>query len=1055
MLANNKYTHNTVCGNIVGVFPIDSNESRLYYERARATARACSPIGKVDWFGASRTIPYVRLWQDKIYGTYYAKDMRDILFHKENDSDNTFILSDIAYYFWALNENKWKDIVNGILSTNPNIHEVDAWNMAREAIINQEMANYMVIPYKAALERANNDPAQVMRVNEQYSKIGYRDMYIRVSDIGKMNRNTNAMQNVSPEVQALANKIKELSAKFGRRHKHGSGCSCGHDHHHHGSECNCGHHDDDHSNSHQDAAMGTDNTQVALNSVLTDKYYSTPYVQDDKVGMENMSFDKLITPTMNATDMPDMSKPLTGYIGPIGNYHPNAYGNYNYDSNSYAQQYQWQNQQRLYQEQQMRAYQQFMNPNVGATQMPTPPPAPGFGGFNPSPLFPNTPPVQNTQPKQSKFADVKSKSDALDRFLDNNPGYTKKDNGDETLDLGKMFGSFPKAKKNDEPQNADLVNAVKGLASTMKNGNNVVADVENKMKEDSMNQIPTPPPVTTPMMGFNPLFRADSNMQNMYQQEDSKNADGSYRYPDYCKGYKPGDEFLIPTREEIESGERFYAWAEVNGVSTFDPTLKLPKYNNKAVKKKPFEVCLMKLDENGQELFSGENEEFVEETKKKYYEEKKKQAAIDYKDAAVMIQDMDRETELYLLISTMKKYNQYIADKLAFMKDDASVSPEDFADMLDNTLVLLESYQKKDPLASVKSPGVRVENKKLIIDKNTKNVQDAMKRVMHIYDIRNKKYSDIKTAMKETGLSAAEINTIMKYSPVNPSDIMSGKVSPEYQGTKVQNDIFSQFQFAQNNEPLSEEAEKINESLITKLQCMTNIRVVNTEEEYKEVKDWESKVFQLNPYQEDRKSKYLFWKARMRNGDNKKLSDEDYNKWFDKWWNSPTANYANGGYYTGYYNMANMSRKEKTRMESDRRTLRLTYASMMSPYVQEQQSNMIKGIMANVMASRNALEGCHTLNDLVYGPGISRITAANIHEQYVKQVNKVRRRFSAPILYNNMMNGTYATPSFRATPQQYDVLMHSDKYNDRRQKFINKIFSKEEMRPTNKRYSYE
>ena len=167
MLANNKYTHNTVCGNIVGVFPIDSNESRLYYERARATARACSPIGKVDWFGASRTIPYVRLWQDKIYGTYNAKDMRDVRFHKENDSDNTFILSDIAYYFWALNENKWKDIVNGILSTNPKIHEIDAWNMAREAIINQEMANYMVIPYKVALERANNDPAQVMRVNEQ------------------------------------------------------------------------------------------------------------------------------------------------------------------------------------------------------------------------------------------------------------------------------------------------------------------------------------------------------------------------------------------------------------------------------------------------------------------------------------------------------------------------------------------------------------------------------------------------------------------------------------------------------------------------------------------------------------------------------------------------------------------------------------------------------------------------------------------------------------------------------------------------------------------------
>jgi hypothetical protein len=576
------------------------------------------------------------------------------------------------------------------------------------------------------------------------------------------------------------------------------------------------------------------------------------------------------------------------------------------------------------------------------------------------------------------------------------------------------------------------------------------------MKE-TQTPVTAPPQPSIPMMGFNPLFHANSTMQNMYNQtSEETNPDGSYRYPEYSKGYRPGDEYLIPTREEIESGERFYAWAEVNGKSTFDPTLNLPKYESKNPKKKSFDVCLMTLDENGKERFYGEDKKFVKETKKKYYQEKRKEeAAMSYKDASVMIQDMDRETELYLLISTMKKYNQYVADKLAFMKDDASVSAEDFADMLDNTLTLLESYQKKDPLASVKSPGVRVENKKLIIDKSTQNVQDAMKRVIQIHDIKNKKYSDIQTAMKETGLSAAEIQTIMKYSPVNPHDIITGKIAPEYQGVKVQNDIFSQIQIPQNNEPLSEEAEKINESLITQLQSMTNIRVINSEEEYEEIKDWESKVYQMNPYLEDRKAKYLFWKARMRNGDNKNMSDEEYNKWFDKWWNSPTANYANGGYYNGYYYYNNMSRKDRARLESDRRTLRLAQADMMSPYVQECQATMFKESMRKLMASRDAMTDSHTLYDFVYGSGLSKMNAANIREQYNTQVNKVRRRFNAPMLYNNMMNGTYATPSFSATPQQYDSLMHSDKYNDRRQRFINKIFSKEEMRPTNKRYSYE
>jgi hypothetical protein len=150
-----------------------------------------------------------------------------------------------------------------------------------------------------------------------------------------------------------------------------------------------------------------------------------------------------------------------------------------------------------------------------------------------------------------------------------------------------------------------------------------------------------------------------------------------------------------------------------------------------------------------------------------------------------------------------------------------------------------------------------------------------------------------------------------------------------------------------------------------------------------------------------------------------------------------------------------MSRKDRARLESDRRTLRLAQADMMSPYVQECQATMFKESMRKLMASRDAMTDSHTLYDFVYGSGLSKMNAANIREQYNTQVNKVRRRFNAPMLYNNMMNGTYATPSFSATPQQYDSLMHSDKYNDRRQRFINKIFSKEEMRPTNKRYSYE
>jgi len=977
-MQNAKYCHKVVCGNIVGVFPKDKQDLKRWLEKCRATARACTYDGRLDWFAASRTIPYVRLWQDNLFGTYYARDERDIIFHENNDPEDTLILSDIAYYYWALHEDKWRKVVEQFKSIYPNMPEEQLWNEARANIINDELQNYGVITYQAARAWATTN-YRVQEVEAKFSKIGFRNMYM------KNNNNIIAEVPVNHTVAAFTEPDMV-------------------------------------------------NPTLLFNN---DRYFQQ--VPNEKPESAEMNFDNLF----ENQSTPQINPEMDGWVRCIDS-HPNQYGAYNY-TNTMSD---WQNQQRLYAEQNARAYSQFMNPYQSRVYVPQqpPPPAPGFGVVStPNPFYPTTPPPQ-AQQQQPKFANVSSKEEAVNKLLDNNPGYKKDDDGTETLDLAKMFGAQPTQPR--EKLSDDLVEASKLMASTLKNGDKIIEDIDRQQQQASQQQ------PQMPMMGFNPLFYQNSTLQNMYNTPTTanRNPDGSYRYEDEPQGAKPGDQYLIPTREEIESGECFYTYVIKNGESFKDPTLKLPKRKKISNRKnKPFRVCVS----IGSETYG--DPEVIENIRKQEKMEaeaiKKKEAALDYKDAATKIQGMDKETEIFLLINTLKKYNAFAADQLSFMKDDQSVSPAEFADMLDYSLQLLEGYQKQDPLASVKAPGVRVENKKLIIDKTQKNVQDAMQRVVNIQAIRDNKYSSIQEAIKETGMSAAEIQTVMKYRPVDPSELMSGKIkAQEYQGMQIQNNIVGQMNIPQNGEMKVEDLDK-NKQLIYQLQSLNNLRVVHSEEEYNMVKEWESRTYQLSPYQNNRKNVYLLWKRLMRSSDETKdMSDQEYESWFDKWWNAP-SNITNGGVYNPYMYTKAKSRKELRSMESQRRSNNLKMSLAYSPNIQEAESNAFKQKIGQLVQSRS-IKG-DNLYDFVYGKGFSTVCYDNLQDRFKAQQNNVRRLFNVPLLQYNMMNGVYATPSFNATPQQYSTLMNSDKYNDRRQRFINKIFSKEEMRPTAKRYFYE
>ena len=981
-MENDKYVHRIVCGNIMGVFPKDKNDTKRWYRKCRETARLCSLTGEVDWFAASRTIPYVRLWKDNLFGKYYAKDNRDVLFHDKDDDEDTLILSDIGYYFWALNEKRWKEVVEKIKPQYPNYTDEAIWNKARAYIIDEEMKKYSVITYNDAI---NSNPMNANELQIKFAKIGYRDIYIK-----------NA-------VQATASIPVN----------------------------------------HENIAALTEDNMINPMQALNDDYFTQMPPSHD-MSLDEFKFDKLVGTEVSPKNL-DLKPEFNGNIQAI-NYHPNQNGMFGY-TNDLAQ---WQNYQRMYAQQNAMAYSQFMDPNQGRIYVPTPPPAPGFGVVStPNPFFP-TDPIKSQAPQQSRFINIGSKENAIDQILKDNPGYSKEEDGTETLDLAKMTQPQQENKLSN-----DLAEASKELASTLNNGNKIISEINDRQNNPIPQQTVVNQP-QMPMMGFNPLFYQNSTFKNVYNAPtESRNPDGSYHYEDNPKGAKPGDEYLIPTREEIESGECFYSYLVKGDESFKDPTLKLPKKKKVTGRKnKPFRTCLVINSDKGEEIYG--DPEVIENIKNQKAREKELEAALDYKDAAVKIQNMEKETEMFLLISTLKKYNQFAADQLAFMKDDQSVSASDFADMLDQSLQLLEGYQKQDPLASVKSPGVRVANNKLIIDKTKQNVQDAMKRVVNIQAIRDNKYADMETAMKETGMSAAEINTIMKYKPVDPRSLMQGKVrAQEYQGMQIQNDIIEQIHVPEKGEELKPEEISENEMLIYKLQSLQNLRIVNTEEEYNQVKTWEDNVMSLNPYQNNRKNIYLFWKKRMRNVDeeNKKLTDQEYDAWFDRWWNAPT-NAMNGGVYKNPYMYSGKSRKELRSMESQRRSMMLKRTAEYSPYIMEAQNYAVKQQIGKVIKDRSIMQE-KNLYDFVYGSGFSTLSWRNLQEKQKAQQNKVRRLFNLPLLQQQMMNGTYATPSFNATPQQYNDLMHSDRYNDRRQRFINKIFSKEEMRPTAKRYFYE
>ena len=967
-MQNAKYCHKVVCGNIVGVFPRDKGELRRWMNKCRTTARACTYDGKLDWFAASRTIPYVRLWQDNLFGTYYARDTRDILFHENNDPEDTLILSDIAYYYWALNENKWREVVDRFKSICPDMPEEQIWNEARANIINDELQNYGVITYNSARIWASTNEL-VREVEEKFSRIGFRDMYMKQNNaIAKVPVNHTVAAFTEPE--------------------------------------------------------------MVNPTILNDRYFQE--IPNDKPESAEMNFDILFNNQVTPEQV-GVNPEMDGWVRCIDS-HPNQYGAYNY-TNTMTD---WQNQQRLYAEQNARAYNQFMNPYQNRVYVPQPPASPGFGVVStPNPFYPSTP---QQQIQQKPMYNVATKDEAVNKVLENNPGYKKEDDGTETLDLAKMFGTKPEQPK--EKLSDDLAEASKLMASTLKNGDKVIADINQQQQAPQQPQMP--------MMGFNPLFYQNSTLQNMYNTPTAvtRNEDGSYRYEDEPQGAKPGDKYLIPTREEIESGKCFYSYVTKNGESFKDPTLKLPKKKVER-KNKPFRSCVTINSK------TYGDPEVIENVKKQKVKAQEIEAALDYKDAATKIQNMDKETEMFLLINTLKKYNKYAADQLAFMKDDQSVSPSEFADMLDQSLQLLEGYQKQDPLASVKAPGVRVENKKLIIDKTQKNVQDAMQRVVNIQAIKDNKYSTIQEAMQETGMTASEIQIIMKYRPVDPNELMTGKIkAQEYQGMQIQNNIVEQMSLPNDNKEMKFEDLDKNTQLIYQLQALTNLRVVHSEEEYNRVKEWESRTYQLNPYQNNRKNMYLFWKDRMRTVDETKdMSDQEYASWFDKWWNAP-SNIANGGVYNPYMYATSKTRAELRSMESERRSNNLKRSQAYSPYIQEAEANTMKQRIGQVIQATSVIKG-KNLYDFVYGEGFSTLCYSNLQERYRNQQNNVRRMFNVPLLQQNMMNGTYATPSFNATPQQYSTLMNSDRYNDRRQRFINKIFSKEEMRPTAKRYFYE
>ena len=461
-----------------------------------------------------------------------------------------------------------------------------------------------------------------------------------------------------------------------------------------------------------------------------------------------------------------------------------------------------------------------------------------------------------------------------------------------------------------------------------------------------------------------------------------------YSYGGYY-GWGNDDDWMLPTKEELESGLVPYSYAVIDGKPSVDVD-KLPKIKKERIKESDVDdisklVCTSFLKEK--EDGTSYREYYGEEEAVKAI---KSAAALDYKEAAVLATRKQKQNEVYELAGELRRYNSELADNLIWMSNEDPMRFEMFKVQCISKLI---KYRHEDPLAEAKST-VKVENNKLKVEAPKKFTMEELQKIA---DEESKK-------MKENS-EQAKVEQKVK------------EIQQQAEGA------IKQIEEVKNSKDIS--------TLIFKLQAMTDIRVFTADEE----EEFNQFMKQgLTPIQELNKSQYFIWKKFMERKKDQVPEGKTYDEWFDEWWYGPNHVVKDD---------ERTRRKKWMESRAAQREDQLTRAVMMQPTEEQRRAAYDRSLYkAFRQFDGGKIPEHQTLYEFFNGEyGLGYMYNCHRQEQIRKQAASVVKYYD-PNQYAQMIAQHRDARMDSNDGVKFKDLIKSDVYRNKRQKFIESLFKK-------------
>ena len=428
------------------------------------------------------------------------------------------------------------------------------------------------------------------------------------------------------------------------------------------------------------------------------------------------------------------------------------------------------------------------------------------------------------------------------------------------------------------------------------------------------------------------------------------------------------------------------------------------------------------VDEDGnlvREIYASNPEIKKEAEVRLYYQ--------DFKNACVQSQIQKEEDEIYSLATELGEYSPQMANDLLWYRN--TNNPQ-FDDYKKNCIRMLGEFKKHD-IKNIFNDYVVDEQGYVTLKNNNPNPY----RKATVLDIAHMEMDRQKALLKQ---EQAKLQDLLNNRP-GPNSNTTGK---DFIESAKSNNTMSPalIQLAENNK-LSKDKQKEKEAflksnksqdVIKRIQALANLYVVCSDE----VEWYENFINNLPPIMIDNRNLYKLWKNIMKVHKSELGPDESYDKWFDEWWTGGKRINSNRRRKDDYIDQRTMQRSERLGWISDHQP---TPNELEQTYLRNWNTMMTK-------FHGNKIPEHQSMFDFFNGSyGLGYLENCILQEKLRDQINNTLRLFDDGSFrallrnnYNTRIN-QYGNPEKKPS---YEELTTSEAYQQRRQLFISKLFTR-------------